>query len=61
MEQIEKDIREFLISWFGLDDEIHFGDADTEIAEYIYDDVKNGDIDQIVSIIKAFTIKQRGK
>ena len=50
-----------MISWFGLDDEIHFGDADTEIAEYIYDDVKNGDIDQIVSIIKAFTIKQRGK
>ena len=54
MKQIEKDARKFLTDWFGLYDEEHFGDNDTEIAEYIYEDVKNGDIDEIISIMKKF-------
>ena len=47
--------RQFLENWFEIElQNRHEGNADVEIAEYFYDDISNGDIDELVNIMEVF-------
>lgn len=47
--------REFLEEWYGIElQNYHEGDADVEIASYLYDDISNGDIDELLKIMEGY-------
>lgn len=47
--------REFLEDWYGIElQNYHEGDADVEIASYLYDDISNGDIDELLKIMEGY-------
>ncbi len=55
---MKKEARKFLIDWFGLGNEEFEGDNDVDIAEYLLEYISNGDIDEILSIMKTFAKEQ---
>ena len=47
--------REFLENWYGIElQNYHKGDADVDIASYLYDDISNGDIDELLTIMERY-------
>ena len=47
--------REFLEEWYGIElQNYHEGDADVEIASYLYDDISNGDIGELLKIMENY-------
>lgn len=47
--------REFLENWYGIElQNYHDGDADVDIASYLYDNISNGYIDELLEIMERY-------